>query len=309
MLLRTLLLSALPCLLFGQELDLTSSWVTDSDLAKIGKQKDLRKLNLSDTKVTDFGMEYLKGLTSVTDLDCRFAEFLTDDAVASIRGWKQLERLNLRGTQVTSKVFEHLAQLTNLRWLDLSHTQIEDEGFEYLAALTKLEHLAIGSTRLNGSGLALLKPLPALVSLDLSGIQRVDSGLWGLPLTHENLTRIGQLAQLRRLNLSGATIADRGIDRPGSPDAERSELRDLSPLAALKNLEALDLSRLPITGESLAPLRGLPRLRGLRLGLAPKIDDEAAKLLLAMPQLQRVYLSGTRVSPDMMGKLEAKLFR
>ena len=92
------------------------------------------------------------------------------------------------------------------------------------------------------------------MDLDVGGIQRVDSGLWGLPLTDENLARIAELKQLRSLSLAGATLADRGVDRPGHPEAERSEFRDLSKLAELENLERLDLSRLPLTEETLRPL-------------------------------------------------------
>lgn len=243
------------------ELDLTSSWVTDADLAKIGRMTHLRKLVLAETKVTDLGFEHLKNLRNVTELDCYFAEYLTEDAIAQIKGWTQLERLNLRGTKVTSKVFEHLTHFPNLRWLDLGYTQIDDDGFDQLASLSRLEHLGIGGDRLNGTGLAYLKLLPNLTSLDVGGIQRVDSGLWGLPLTLDNLRRIAELKQLRKLTLARATLSDRGTDRPGHPEAERSEVRDLSPIATMPNLEFLDVTRLPVTPEAMEPFRNKPQVR------------------------------------------------
>jgi Leucine-rich repeat (LRR) protein len=247
--------------LTAAELDLTGAWVTDADLAKVAQMPQLRKLSLAHTKITDLGLEYLKDLRNVTELDCYYAEFLTEDGIAHLKGWTQLQRLNLRGTRVTSKVFEHLTHFPNLRWLDLGNTQIDDEGFEQLTSLTHLEHLAIGGNRLNGSGLTYLKLLPSLTDLDVGGIQRVDSGLWGLPLTTENLQRIAELKQLRRLTLARATLSDRGIDRPGNPEAERSEVRDLSPLTRLVNLEVLDVTRLPATEEALRPFSGKPNLR------------------------------------------------
>jgi Leucine-rich repeat (LRR) protein len=203
----------------------------------------------------------------VTDLDCFYAEYLTEEGVAHLRNWKHLERLNLRGTKVTSKVFDSLAKLTSLRSLDIGFTQIEDEGLEQLSALPKLERLAIGGNRLSGAALTMLKLLPSLVDLDVGGIQRVDSGLWGLPLTGENLERISELKQLRSLSLAGATLADRGVDRPGHPEAERSEPLNLSNLVKLENLERLDVSRLPVKAETLAPLRA--RLPNLRIRGAP----------------------------------------
>jgi len=286
------------------ELDLTSSWVTDGDLAKVAQMRHLRKLDLSHTRVTDAGLEQLKSLENVVELNCYYAERLTEDGIAHLRGWKHLERLSLRGTKVTSEVFEHLAHLTSLRSLDLGFTQIEDEGFEQLASLARLEKLSIGGNRLSGSCLLLLKQLPALMDLDVSGIQRVDSGLWGLPLTEENLARIGQLRQLRALNLAGATLADRGVDRPGHPEAERAELRDLTALGGLINLERLDLSRQPVTAEAISGLSALPRLQELRLGLARKLDDSAVPPLLSLKSLQKLYLAGTKLSPEATAKLK-----
>jgi Leucine-rich repeat (LRR) protein len=315
---RLIALLALPLSLWSQEwrsvkdsagriveLDLTSTWVTDADMRKVAALPGLRKLSLSHTRISDLALEPLGQLRNVTELDCSFAEYLTEDAFAHIRGWKKLEKLNLRGTQVTSKVFDHLAQLTALRWLDLSHTRIEDEGFEQLTSLPGLEHLAIGANRLTGSSLLILRQLPSLVSLDVGGIQRVDSGLWGLPLTNENLARLAELKSLRSLNLNGATLADRGIDRPGHPDAERKDLRDLSPLAALTNLEKLDLSRLPVSAESLQPLIRLPKLAGLRLGMTPRIDDSAVPFLLSLTPLKTLYLAGSQITPQAKAQLAA----
>jgi internalin A len=289
------------------ELDLTSSWVTDADLAKVAQLRSLKKLDLSHTKITDAGLEHLKPLQNAVELNCHYAESLTEDGVAHLKGWKNLEHLNLCGTKVTSRVFEHLAHLTSLRSLDLGFAQIDDEGFEHLTGLSHLEKLAIGGNRLNGSSLSFLKLLPALVDLDVSGIQRVDSGLWGLPLTDENLKRIGQLRQLRSLNLAGATLADRGIDRPGHPEAERRELRDLSQLAGLAHLERLDLTGQPVMKGALDSLAALPKLRELRLGLAAKLDDSAVPVLLSLKALRTLYISGAHLTPESLKKLEPLL--
>src|ERR1700682_790082 len=277
------------------ELDLTDTWVSDADMAKVARLRQLRKLDLSHTKITDRGMELLAPLENVTELNCYYAEYLTEEGVAHLRNWKHLERLNLRGTKVTSKVFDSLAKLTSLRSLDIAFTQIEDEGFDQLSALTKLESLAIGGNRLSGAALPLLKLLPSLVELDVGGLQRVDSGLWGLPLTDQNLARLSELKQVRTVSLSGATLADRGVDRPGSPEAERSELRDLSKLASLVNLERLDLSRLPVAAGRLQPRARLPKLRELRLGLAKNVDDAALAILL---KIRTGYGSGSEMSPE-----------
>jgi Leucine-rich repeat (LRR) protein len=290
-------------ILLASEINLGNQWITDADLARVARNQDLQKLDLSHTKITDAGLERLKPLRHVRELDLYYAEYMTEDGIAHLRDWKDLERLNLRGTRVTSKVFEHLARLTNLKSLDLAFTQIDDEGFEHLSGLLKLEHLAIGGNRLNGSCLTVLKLLPALQDLDVGGIQRVDSGLWGLPLTEQNLGRIAELRQLRRLNLAAATLENFATDRPERVP-ERAELRDLSILRPLANLEYLDLTKQPVLAGTIHSLAVLPALRELRLGLASKLDDTAVEPLLALKNLKSLYLSGANLSPAALDRLK-----
>lgn len=245
-------------------LDLTSSWITDADLARVGRQHSLERLDLAHTKITDAGLQHLSGLRNLRELSLYYAEYISEDGLAVLKQFPALQRLNLRGTRVGSKVFEHIAHLKELRELDLGFTEITDDGFDQLVGLEKLERLVIGGNRLTGECLQTLLQIPALRDLDVGGTQRVDSGLWGLALTDQNLSRIGRLRQLRRLSIAAATISDRGVDRPGHPEAERVSLDDLSPLRSLENLEFLDLSRQPVSDAALQSIAGMPRLREIR---------------------------------------------
>jgi Leucine-rich repeat (LRR) protein len=62
--------------------------------------RQLQKLDLYDTGITDAGLEHLKGL-------------------------RQLQELNLSGTAVTDAGLEHLKGLKQLRMLDLSFTKVK----------------------------------------------------------------------------------------------------------------------------------------------------------------------------------------
>jgi Leucine-rich repeat (LRR) protein len=284
---------------------LASTWITDVDLERVGQLLQLQKLDLSHTQITDVGLEHLKDLQDVTDLNLYYAEYITDSGLPNLNSWSNLQRLDLHGTKMTSKALEHIAQLTGLKSLDVSFTAIDDDGFENLASLTKLERLAIGGDRLTGSCLAALKLLPSLIDLDVGGMQWVDSGLWGLPLNDPNLRQIGSLTRLRILSLNGANLTDRGADRPGSPEAIRKDMRNLGLLSGLENLEVLDLSRTPVTAESLEPLKSLPKLREIRLGMARGIDDKAVPVLAEMKSLKTVYVTGTQITPAAMAKIPA----
>lgn len=286
-------------------IDLSSTWVTDADMARLGRLTALRKLDLSHAKITDVGLEHLRGLRRVVDLNLYYAEYISDSGIAHIKGWEQLEHLTLRGTKVTSRVFDHLAGLENLRSLDIASTEVTDAGFEDLASLPHLDTLAIGGNRILGPGLSLLQLLPSLKHLDVGGIQRVDSGLWGIALSDSNMRKIGELTRLETLKLNGANIADRGLDRPGHELARRKELTSLPNLKDLVNLRTLELNRTPVTGLALDALRELPQLQRLSVEYATGVDDEAIAVFLALEQLESLQLSGTAVTDDGLSRLAA----
>jgi hypothetical protein len=108
--------------------------------------------------------------------------------------------------------------------------------------------------------------------------------------------RIGELKGLKRLNLARANLPDLDIDHPFRLGPARRELRDLTPLGNLRNLEWLDLSGQNVNGEALKPLGGLANLRELHLGLASSLDDSAAPVLASLTQIRSLYISGSRMS-------------
>jgi hypothetical protein len=297
------------------EVDLTSTWITDDDLARIATLTSLHKLNLSYTKITDLGLEHLRPLRNVTYLNCYYCEYVTDGGIAFLKQWTNLEYLNLRGTEATSRVFEHIAQMKKLRTLDVGFSRVNDDGFDALASLERLEELHIGGDKMTGLALPLLRLLPSLKRLDVNGSQRTDSGRWGLMLTDVNIESLGALTQLEALNMGGAMVTDVGM----------------KALAPLVHLEDLDLSRMDITAQGLEPLTRLPRLRRLNLWQSTRIDDRAGPYLLrmqsletldlsdtavtdalldqlqGMKQLQRLFLAGAKVTPERVGALRKAL--
>ncbi len=282
--------------------DFTATWVTDADLDQIAQRRDLDRLSFAQTRITDAGLERLRDLKGVRELDLYFTEFITDEGLAALAGWDKLERLSLRGTRLTSRSFETIAKLVSLKHLDLSYSQIDDTNVELLADLPQLESLSLGGTRIGVQALSALRLLPNLKHLDLSGMQRVDSGHWGLSLTPAVLEELGSLEGLLTLRLKGAVLSDLGADRPGLKEEQRQSIEGLEKLSRLKNLELLDLSRTPVSVPGLQSLRVLPKLRELRLAHARNIDDTVIPLLSTWP-LVTVALEGTAITPDGLAKL------
>src|SRR5207247_4465280 len=105
--------------------------------------------------------------------------------------------------------------------------------------------------------------------LNLSGIQRTDSGLWSVAVTDLNLDSIASLTQLQALNLGGEKITDLG----------------LAKLKSLTELRFLDLSATQITDKGLQVLRRLHQLERLGLWKCQKIGDGAVSQLVASQHL------------------------
>ncbi len=293
------------------DLYLGFTWTTDADLDRIEGLASLERLDISLTYLTDEGVERLKALPGVVELNFFGAESITDVSVSHLRGWESLRRLNLRGSDITDTSMEYVASLRNLRSLDVSFTQISTPGLEYLAELSYLEELALGGNKLNGAGLTVLSALPNLKKLTLKGTQRRNSGYWAVSLTNVDMELLGSLRQLEWLDLGGSIR---------SPLNELSDL-GISELAQLRELRVLDISQTRISSAGLESLAGLPKLERLSLWRAERIDDRAAeflarmrsletldlsetqigdatlKKLAALPQLRRLYLFGTKVTP------------
>ena len=290
-----------------EAIDLDSVWLADSDVSLVSAFPRLGRLSLSHTRITDLGVQHLKSLKSLEELDVSFVQRFTDAGIASLLDMHKLRRLALRGTPVTSRILPAVAMLTELEDLDLSYTHVSDENFDELLALSKLRRLSIGGTRVTGAVLPLLRLLPELEELDLGGVQRVDSGLWGFALSEANTVELAKLDKLRSLDLGGATLRDTALDRAKRTSVDRREMVQIAKLGALTNLRKLDLSGLSASSFDLRFLKELEDLRELNLSIAQGVDDEIAPTLEALPLLEVLHLSGSNVGDptlEALGKFE-----
>ena len=299
------------------EISLARTWATDADLEQIASVRTLKRLDLSLTYVSDRGIERLKRLDRLEDLNLYAAEFITDAAMAALRGNRQLKTLNLRGTDVTDTSLAYVAELTNLRSLDISFTQITDVGLEHLASLPQVEELNLVGNKISGVGLHVLKLLPKLRKLGFYGIQRRNAGwCWAPVLTDLEMETISLLAGLEDLNLgSGVAL---GTPRPGNlgPADGEAECRiaggtritdfGLAKLGTLEKLRQLDLSGAAITPNGLKTLARLRNLQRLSLWNVKGIDDSAAPQLAALVNMTTLDLSNTDVGDETLARL-AKL--
>jgi internalin A len=91
----------------GMAIDQSVGGATNGVLKRLARFRSLESLDLTGTKVTDWGLKYLARL-------------------------KRLQNLDLTGTKVTDAGLKRLAKLKELQKLDLTWTKVTDQGVENL---------------------------------------------------------------------------------------------------------------------------------------------------------------------------------
>jgi Leucine-rich repeat (LRR) protein len=247
--------------------DLRSSWVTDSDIPVLARMPDLKRLDLSLTRISDRGLRTLRTAQGIEELNLYFTEQLGDEGAAVLRNWKHLKRLNLRGTKITDSTLEILGSMPAIEWLDIGWAQITDTGLDHLSTLTHLRWLTMGGNKLTDTALQFLRQMPQLEYLDIGGTQRTDSGLWSVSLNDAGAQAIASVSELRELRLNGTNI----------------------------------------TGRQLAMLKGLGKLERLSLQGCKRLRDDTAGVLAEFKQLRTVDLKDSGVTADAAAKVRAAL--
>jgi len=253
--------------------DLRASWVTDTDLRKLAAFPHLTHLDLSLTHIGDQGMQELKNLPGIVDLNLHFAEYVTDEGMAALKGWKKLKRLNVHGTKASDTTLDHISSITTLESVNIGSAVITDVGIERLTSLPNLKALTIGGNELGDAGLQALRQIPTLQYLDLIGRQGTDSNVWTISMSDVGLDAVLSLKDLRELRFGCTSI---GVGVEGTRFAT--------------------VSMMSITDRWLEKMKSLTKLEKLVLQGCDRIDDQAVRVLATFPALREVDLKGSAVT-------------
>lgn len=155
------LLSEIGTLQCLKRLFLSDTHLTDSGIEELKTLSSLEFLDMANNQVTDAGLRHLKGLTKLFHLNIDQNMQISDAGLEHLKNLNGLVRLYLNHTNVSDGGLEHLQGLTELRQLDLEDTQVSDIGLEKLDVLTNLSQLRLHETQTTPKGRAmLLKSLP-----------------------------------------------------------------------------------------------------------------------------------------------------
>jgi len=161
---------------------------------------------------------------------------------------------------------------------------INDADLALVGKIPHIESLTIGNAahQLTARGLDELRKCKMLKELALNGAT----------LTDESLATLGNMPQLRRLNLSAPIPTN----------------ADISPLCRLRELEELFLYGDDFDDDA-RKLRSLPNLRRLTILCGPQYRNDGLKMMLdpspgsAGHNLEQIYLSGDLVDDELISCL------
>ena len=135
--------------------DFRRTKITDEGLEHLKGLLNLLTLNLSDTEITGDGLEHLKKMGSLKSLDLGSTK-VTDSGLEHLKGVSSLEILNLNYTDITGDGLEHLKEMSSLKNLTLIDTRVTDSGLEHLKGISSLEILGLDDTKVTDEGVKTL---------------------------------------------------------------------------------------------------------------------------------------------------------
>lgn len=108
----------------GGCVEIGNSDLGDADLAQLASLRQIRRLMLNDTKVTDRGLVHLKKLSYLRHLGLDETS-ISDDGLESLHACHSLEYLSLQGTRTTPAGVERLrSALPYLHVIDKDETDL-----------------------------------------------------------------------------------------------------------------------------------------------------------------------------------------
>lgn len=191
--------ASLAALTHLRRLSLNSRGITSRAIPVFLRMKNLKVLELVNTRIDDDGLRTLTGLKHVLALGLDESIQISDKGIRTLAAFDTLAVLSLNGLSITSESARSLSQLTNLRGLMLSKTKFDDAGLRQLASLKNLRVLQLEGTGVVNVGTDLRFP-----TLEYLNVRNTD-------LTDNGLKHLSYCSRLRCLDVSRTCITKASI--------------------------------------------------------------------------------------------------
>lgn len=297
----------------------------------IGQLYKMQHFPGTDTLILDVG-DYLgraKGTVTVpsdADVQLQVAFEWADDLTPLSRlAPNDLQSIKLAGVPIHGKGFEPIAHLQGLKHLDLTASEADDAALRYIVAIKGLQYLSLKNTSVSEAGVQVLSSLKKLKNLNIAHNAYSDNAtsfisslvelealnVGGNKIGSQTCRRICKLPKLNRLRLEDSQVDDQDVMLvvAALPNLQELDLsvtgitdKGLAKLSSLKKLRSLSLCRTQTTDRGLSYLAKTASLTGLRLN-DTKITDRGLVHLTGLKNLSELDLSGTGVTDQGLATL------
>ena len=225
-----------------ERLDLSHTRITDEGLLHLKPAKQITDLNLYYAEqVTDQGMAAIRDWKNLKRLNVRGTR-VSDGTLAIVSGLTQLESLDIAYTQFTDNGLDALVPLTKLKELSIGRSKLNNGALETLRLLPTLEYLDLGGPHPGPGGYRAKPgtPMPEQIPRAIADLRQVRVlRLSYTEINTEGLQALTKLEHVEKLSLAGCPHVDD---------------RSMVQLARWKNLKYLDVQATPVTLQGVAAL-------------------------------------------------------
>lgn len=149
--------------------DLSWSSATDADVLHLRYLTELRRLDLTGTRISDSSLSILRALPALEVLRLGTSD-VTNTGLANLAALTRLRSLELDGVTITRDGLATLCELPRLVELHVRSNRLNDEGLEVIARMEQLEILGLSSQAITDTGLRAVKQMPRLRKLHLGSV-------------------------------------------------------------------------------------------------------------------------------------------
>ncbi|MFN0077497.1 MAG: protein kinase domain-containing protein [Prosthecobacter sp.] len=293
------------------EFSTDSQTISAEGLAYLPRFKKLRRLDLTNSAVTDVMLQGLAALPDLEELEVTGTK-LDGSFLAHLPTKSKLKRLVLSGVPTLKP--EHLIQIGKLKQLEIiimPPVPIGDSALAALAGLGALRELNFEvNTTFNGEGFKGLKGFSSLTNLFLSSSPVTDAGLEAIASAMPGLTRL----DLSKDSRSKGTFTPEGF---GDFLRRMKNLTSLQlggdsftdawmpAIAQAKGVTYMMLTYAKVTDQGVAHLMKLP-LGYLRLD-GTLVTDAVVPILKTCPTVTNVPVGGTKMTDAGKAELQRVL--
>jgi len=150
----------------------------DAEAESIAKLDSLQHLTVTQSDLSDAGLQRLTALHWLRYLDLHDNARLTDTGLAQLASFEHLHLLSLSGTQIGNRGLAAIGRMTGLEQLHLAYCRnVTADGIRNLVKASTLRYLQMANIPIDDTAVLHLKNMPSLRTLHIEGTKISPAGL------------------------------------------------------------------------------------------------------------------------------------